>query len=247
MALSASGTFDYVVKVRVENGPDSFPWLLELGEQIEPRGNAIWDDRLVGYSPLLRISDGGVIADSFGLRDEVHLSRFTLSAMNRKNASAREVWFHVDRKLTLLIEAEDELRLTHSCMWGTGLTLLRREKLVFAVGAINGQKLGSGIRIQHPENARERIQRFERVPHEDRRKQPLLLPLEIYVGEEMRSIYAGREEMGNYGIWVEGGTDYSFPSGDAYAAIWAKGLCDEWCAIASAMMLRRPGMVTVGW
>lgn len=128
MALSASETFDYVVKVRVENGPDSFPWLLDLGEQIEPRGNAIWDDRLVGYSPLLRISDGGVIADSFGLRDEVHLSRFTLSAMNRKNASAREVWFHVDRKLTLLIEAEDELRFNALLHVGDGADAIAERK-----------------------------------------------------------------------------------------------------------------------
>lgn len=247
MALPPSGTFYYVVKVPKEKGPDSFPWQLELGEEIEPSGDAIFDDRLVGYSPLMWVSDGGITADSFGLRGEVRVSRFTLRAMNQKNASAREVSFHIDWELTTLFEVDDELRLSHSDMWGTGLTLLRTGKLVFAVGAIDGSKLGGDIRMRHPEDALERIQRFESVPFEKRLKIPLLLPLEIYVGEEMRSIYAGMVEMGNYGVWVEGGTDHSFPSGDSYAAIWAKGLCDEWSAIASAMMLRRPGMHTIEW
>ena len=61
MALPLSETFDYVLKVPKEKGPDSFPWQLELGEEIEPSGG-----------------DGGVTADPFGLRDEVRVSRFTL-------------------------------------------------------------------------------------------------------------------------------------------------------------------------
>ena len=244
MALPSSGTFDsfdYVVKGPEENGPDSFPWLLELGEEIAPTGDALRDNRLLGYSPSLWVTDGGFTADSFGLRDEVRLSRFTLKAMDQKNASAREVSFQIDRELTLLFRAGHELRLTYSCMWGTGLTLLRMGKLVVAVGAINGCKLGNGIRISVPKDTIERIVRFEKVPYEYRRKRPLLLPLEVYVGEEMRSVYAGRTEIGDYGIWVEGGTDHSYPSGDSYAAIWAKGMCDEWCAITSALMLRGPG------
>jgi hypothetical protein len=248
MALPPSETFIYVVKVPKEKGPDSFPWQLELGEEIEPSGDALFDDRLLGYSPLLWVTDGGITADPFGLRDEVRVSRFTLRAMNQKNASHREVSFQIDGELTKLFQVDDELRLRHSGMWGTGLTLLRTGKLVFAVGAIGGSKLGSDIRMGLPEDALERIHRFDRVPFEKKmRKVPLLLPFEIYVGKEMRSIYAGRVEMGNYGIWVEGGTNHAYPSGDSYAAIWAKGLCDEWCAIASALMLRPPGMEIIDW
>src|SRR6516225_7266155 len=164
MALPPSGTFYYVVKVPKEKGPDSFPWQLELGEEIEPSGDAIFDDRLVGYSPLMWVSDGGITADSFGLRGEVRVSRFTLRAMNQKNAAAREVSFQIDWELTTLFQVDDELRLSHSDMWGTGLTLLRTGKLVFAVGAIDGSKLGGDIRMRHPEDAPERIQRFESVP-----------------------------------------------------------------------------------
>lgn len=247
MALPDSETFNYVVTVPQQNGPKSFPWLLELGEEIEPRGDALRDDRLAGYSPLLSVADGGFTADSFGLRNEVRVSRFTLRAMNRINASTQEASFEADQELTTLFRAGDELRLTHSCMWGTGLTLLRMGKLIVAVGAINGSKLGNGIRISHPEDTVGRIKRFENVPWEYRRKRPLLLPLEFSVGEKMVSIYAGRAEIGDYGIWVQGETDYSHPSGDSYAAIWAKGMCDEWCAIASAMMLKEPGITVVNW
>lgn len=246
MALPASETFNYVVTVPEENGPKSFPWLLELGEKLEPRGDALCDDRLVGYSPLLWVADAGFTADSFGLRNEVGVSRFTLRAMNRINASAQEVSFEIDRELIPLFRPGDQLRLEHSCMWGTGLTLLREGKLVVAVGAICG-RLGNSIKVSHPEDVMERIARFHEVPWEYRKKKPLLLPLEVHVGEEIISMYAGRAEIGEYGIWVQGGTDYSYPSGDSYAAIWAKGMCDEWCAIASAIMLRVPGMTVVNW
>ena len=47
MALPLSETFDYVLKVPKEKGPDSFPWQLELGEEIEPSGDALRDDRVV--------------------------------------------------------------------------------------------------------------------------------------------------------------------------------------------------------
>ena len=245
--LPESHTFNYVVTVPEENGPTSFPWLLEPGEKIEPRGDARCDDRLVGYSPLLSVTDGGFTADSFGLRDEVRLSRFTLRAINRIHASSRELSFEIDRELTSLFRPGDELKLTHSSMWGTGLTLLREGKLVVAVGAICGKHFGNSIGVSHPEDCMERFARFDQIPWEYRKKKPFLLPLEVQVGEEIISMYAGRAEIGSYEIWVQGGTDYSYPSGDSYGAIWAKGMCDEWCAITSAMMLRAPGITVVNW
>lgn len=149
MALPSSATFDYVVKVPEENGPNSFPWQLELGEEIEPTGDTLRDNRLLGYSPSLCVDDAGSTADSFGLRDVVPVSRFTLRAANQIHASSREVFFETDRELTSLFRSGDERRLTHSCMWGTGLTLLREGKLVVAVGAISG-KLGDRIQVSHP-------------------------------------------------------------------------------------------------
>lgn len=191
--------------------------------------------------------DAGFTADSFGLRDVVPVSRFTLRAANQVHASSREVFFETDRELTSLFRSGDELRLTHSCMWGTGLTLLRAGKLVVAVGAIRFGKLGDGIQVSHPKDTLERIMRFEKVPWEYRQKKPMLLPLEFSMGEQIVSIYAGRAEIGDYGIWVQGGRNHAYPSGDTYAALWRKEMCDEWCAIGSAMMLNVPGMTSPKW
>ena len=246
MALPSSATFDYVVKVPEENGPNSFPWQLELGEEVEPTGDALRDDRLAGYSPLLSVTDGGFTADPFGLRDEVRLSRFTLKAESRTHASSRELSFEIEQQLTSLFRPGDELRLTHSCMWGTGLTLRREGKLVVAVGAICG-KLDNWIGVAHPKDATERIARFTKAFCEYKQKKPLFLPIEVRVGERMICLYAGRAEIGGYEIWVQGGTNYAYPSGDSYAAIWAKGMCSEWCAINSAMSLKAPGMTVVNW
>ena len=246
MALPPSGTFEYVVTVPAQQGPESFPWPLQLGEEITPRGDSLFDDRLVGYTPSLEILDGGVIADSFGLRDAIRRSRFTLRALTRAHASSREVSFYVDREVTMQFNPGDELRLRHSCMGGTGLTLLRNGTLIFAVGAVFGNLPPSDIQLKHPDDSLERIRRFESVPFENRRQQPLFLPIEIRVGQEMRSIYAGTVELGGYELWVEGG-NYAFPSGDCYVAVSRKGLCDAAPAVASTMMLRRPGLTSVEW
>lgn len=59
MALPPSGTFEYFATIPAEMEQRLFPWPLQLGETIEPRGDPLFDFRLVGYSPFLRIADGG--------------------------------------------------------------------------------------------------------------------------------------------------------------------------------------------
>jgi hypothetical protein len=247
MALPPCETFQYITTIPAEIGQDLFSWPTQLGESLEPSGESFFDHRLVGYAPSLRISEGRAIPDPTGLRTTMTQSCLTLSASSRDNATASDASFHVDRELTLLLQPGDVLHLSYSCMWGTGLSLLRQGRLVFAVGAILGLPLGQKIRVKLPEDVFDQLERFHRVPFSIRGKQPLLIPIEIHVGNEMRSIFAGTVELGEYEIWVEGGRDYSYPSGDTFAAISAKGLCHSIPAVASAILLNRLGLERTEW
>jgi hypothetical protein len=238
MALPDSATFQYVVAVPRDSGPGSFPWPMQMSENVEPIGDSLFDDRLVGYAPLLQISEGEEIPDPTGLRTTMTQSRLTLRASTRKNASVFARSFCVDRELTLLLQPGDLLHLSHSCMWGTGVSLLRKGQLVFAVGAVLGVPLGKDILVKMPDDVVDQTERFHSVPFEQRRKKPLLIPIEFHVGNEMRSILGGKIELGRYEIWLQGGSDYSYPSGDTFAAISTKGLCESIPAIASAMLLK---------
>jgi hypothetical protein len=247
MALPPAGTFHYIATVPTDTGQGSFPWPTQLFESIAPIGESLFDDRLVGYAPLLRISEGEEIPDPTGLRTTMTQSRLTLRASSQKNATFFDVSFYVDRELTTLLQPGDLLHLSHSCMWGTGLSLLREGQLVFAVGAILGMPLGKNIRVKLPDDALDQVERFHSVPFSILGKQPLLIPIEIRVGKEMRSILAGKAELGEYEIWVEGGRDYSYPSGDTFAAISEKELCNSLPAVASAMLLKKLGLEHTEW
>jgi hypothetical protein len=248
MALPPCHTFEYAVAVPTDNGQGSFPWPMQMTENVEPRGDSLFDDRLVGYAPLLQISEGEEIPDPTGLRTTVRQSRLTLRASSRKNASVLAVSYCIDRELTRLLQPGDLLYLSHSCMWGTGVSLLRKGQLVFAVGAILGLPLGKDILVKMPDDVVDQIERFHSVPYEMRRKKPLLIPIEFHVGNEMRSILGGKIELGQYEIWLQEGTDYSYPSGDTFAAISTKGLCESIPTIVSTMLLnKRVGLEHTAW
>lgn len=245
MAMPPCGTFEYVTTVPSAAESHSFPWRLQLAEDIEPRGDSLLDDRLLGYAPLLSVSEESTIPDPTDERQTMTLSTFTLRASSRKNARMAEAWFHIDQQLTMLLQPGDLLRLSRSGMGGIGLALQRGEKLVFAVGTILGHSLGKGIRVNLPYDAMRQAGRFDTVPFEDQRGKPLLVPLEIHVGEEMQSIFRGKAEVGEYQVWVEGGTAYSYY--DMFLAISAKGLCDITPSIASAIVLKGLGLGMTKW
>jgi hypothetical protein len=240
MALPPAGTFHYITTVPTDTGQGSFPWPAQMLEHIERIGDSLFDDRLMGYAPLLGIGQAGTIPDPTGLRTMMTLSRLTLRASIRANATYSEVSFHIDRELTMLLRPGDILHLSHSCAWGTGLSVLRHDELVFAVGAILGLPQGKNIRVGHPKDALDLIERYHRDPSKIPEKHQLLIPVEIHVGNEMRSTLGGIVELGEYEIWVQEAKDWCYPSGDTFVAVSAKGLCEFTPAVASAMLLKKP-------
>ena len=248
MALPACETFKYSATLPADMKDPCFPWPLQLGETIERlSGDPLFDFRLVGYSPFLRIADGGAIPDPTGLRTRMLRSRLTLSASSRENATHSDASFYIDTELSSLFKPGDILHLRHSGMWGTGLSLLRNNQLVFAVGSIIGMPLGNNVRATHPDDVLKQIGRFHQIPFSIGGTRPLPIPIEIHVSNEMRSLSGGTAELGNHQIWVERANDFSFPSGDVSAAISVRGACEFIPAVASAMLLSLPDLELTEW
>ena len=245
MALPPSDTFKYFAIIPADMEEPWVRWPLQLGETIKRSGDALFDFRLVGYSPLLRIADGGTIPDPTGLRTTMTRSRLTLSASSRENATHSDVSFYVDRELTLLFKPGDVLHLSHSSGWGTGLSLLRNNQLVFAVGAILSVPLGNNVQAKLPGDVMDQIKRYSNNRHPDTKH--LYIPLEIHVGDQMRSLFRGTVELGDHQIWVERGNDFSHPMFEECAAISVKGACESMPAVASAKLLGGPNMEFNEW
>jgi hypothetical protein len=62
MSIPRCGTFQYVVTVP-ETVKKWGRWTVDLQKPIELTGDDLTDDRLVGHSPALEISDAGIAPD----------------------------------------------------------------------------------------------------------------------------------------------------------------------------------------
>jgi hypothetical protein len=114
-------------------------------------GNPLHDNRLLGYSPSLQITEAGPVPSE--AHPAIKRSRFTLSTARRLNAGLSAASFYVDRELTRAFNAGDVLHLVRTPCAGLGLSLLRNGKLVLAVGAINAVPLGDNIQASTPHKA----------------------------------------------------------------------------------------------
>lgn len=87
MAISPSGTFDYVAVVPDDRRDDERPWKVQLCAPRERTGKRPIEDPLVGRTPALEICDAGMtpdvrVSDFAGtVRPRVLRSRITLKAV----------------------------------------------------------------------------------------------------------------------------------------------------------------------
>src|SRR6266513_315155 len=70
MAIPPSSTFRYMTTVP-QGGSQGCPWAMESRELFTPTGDSLGDNRLVGWKPLLYISDAGPTPDPSPSRPSV--------------------------------------------------------------------------------------------------------------------------------------------------------------------------------
>ncbi len=149
MAIPPSSTFRYMTTVP-QGGSQGCPWAMESRELFTPTGDSLGDNRLVGWKPLLYISDAGPTPDPSPSRPSVLRSALRLVATDKNYASAPTASYFLDKALVNVLRAGDVFHMAHTACCGLGFSAIRQGKLIFAVGEISAVPLGSGIRVRTP-------------------------------------------------------------------------------------------------
>lgn len=242
MAILAGGTFRYVAVVP-KGIVATLPWPVKVW------GTGDGGDKprrwLTGISPVLHISNGGPTPNPSSSIPAVLRTRFTLTASGRENASVSAASFCVDSDLIAAFQPGDTLYMARTGRAGLGLSLLRDNRLILAIGCIASLPLGSEIRGGIPFDLADEAKAVFRThdPEFEFRE----LPVQVSLGQQTHIVFRGRQQLGNYDIWVEHGLRPGMPGRDECVAISLRGACGPVAASASAQLLDNGELELVRW
>ena len=224
------GTFRYVATVPPESKRES-PWPVELAEKIQHMGNKLTDSRLVGHHPTLAVTDYAPALPSNGKPIKLPFARLTLNASGTGDATVSSASFWVDKRMLSVFQGGDWLYLTRTACAGLGISLLRRNRLVFAAGAITAVPL-ENVSAGCPSNLiEEAAQPFRKLdPAFHFRDHPLLFTIE----GATRVLLGGSATLGGYEITVHHGARFGVPGENESAAITDSACCKHAFALFTA-------------
>lgn len=239
MVMPPSGTFQYAGVVPEGSGT----WRLtdKSGAASSEHGDSLFDNRLVGLQPSLKIIDAGLTPDvrtspfTGSVRPQVLLSRMTLRADGKDRASVAAFSFCVDQALTNAFRPGDVLYIASTACGGLGLSVVRGGRLVAAVGAVTAVPHGESVSVRIPSDViREAELVFSKL---DSRFEFPELPIEVRVGSERRVLYRGRPRIAGYEVFVEHGFYPGTPGTAECAALSLMGSCPDTAVTCSAQLL----------
>ena len=139
MAIPFCGTFEYRVNLKRAKAALTSAW---VGRAISTRDPSIHPG-LAGARPRLRLSDGTVTLQ----RAESALSRWTNKHFREWGLPPSRVSFQVGDAVSLALTDGDLLWLRRSSTGDLGISILRDEKLVLAVGAVFDLPMGDEVKL----------------------------------------------------------------------------------------------------
>ena len=152
--IPPSGTFDYQLIVPEARSEGGFECGAETRIPVVRSGSNLQDDRLIGISPQVSVSDAGPPSTP-GLRPPWSLlkrSRITLVATARDQASVAEASFYIDKTFIDCAKAGDHMHLSRNSGGGLAVSLIRGGKLLAAAGALTAVPLGNGTEVRIPQD-----------------------------------------------------------------------------------------------
>jgi hypothetical protein len=215
--IHPSGTFEYEAEFTSKSFSDS---------DIVLHGTALYVEnltRLVGPNPKIRFWN----------------ERLVLVASGKTNSSVRNASFAIGNAVQLAAHPGDRLYLVRTGAGGMGLSLLREERLVLAIGAIARVPLGKDVQA---------LRNSEGMDHWDYLAADTSW-LEFRVGSE-QLILREREvsEMGDYYIYMERGWADGTPGTDECVSICvADDSTMKIAAIRSAILLGNGALKMTSW
>jgi hypothetical protein len=215
--IHPSGTFEYEAEFTSESFRDSDIVLQGTSLSVDNM------DRLVGHNPKIRFWN----------------DRLVLVASGELNSTVRNVSFAIGNAVPLAARPGDRLYLVRTGAGGIGLSLLRQERVVLAIGAIAAVPLGRDLQaISHSEG----MNHWRHFAADTSW-------LEFRVGSE-RLILREREvsEIGDYYIYIERVWGDGVPGTDECVSVCvADDSAMKIAAIRSAILLGNGKLKMTSW
>jgi len=254
MAMPVSATFDYVAIVPHDPKQRGQPWPARhrsrQGDENFP------ESRLVGLTPSLQITDGGLTPNAGWNRGRwlpsVQRGRITLSAADRDRATVASASFHVDIGLINALQPADSLHLVRTGKGGLGISVIRGETLLVAAGAVTEVPLGNDLAARYPGEFMQGVEALFReidpVTASDWFAPLPEVPIEIKYGSQRRLLCRANIKLGPYRLFMDHGFYPGMPGVDVSVAISREGgVCSETAVISCAQLLDGGEIEIVEW
>ena len=189
--------------------------------------DSLRDNRLVGIQPSLKISGGQLV----------------LTAAARHRAQIRSALLDLDPSLLERLQGGDRLTIVRTGTADIGVSLLRVDELVWAVGAATVVPLGEAIGVQGGPTVEPSTRASHPWPRID-------TWVEVsYSGQTSRLRGGNETTMGGYRIAVLRCFEDGLPGTYESVAISRSGMCPHDAAVRSAQLLARPnaGLELTDW
>jgi hypothetical protein len=190
--------------------------------------------RLVGRSPQVRIESAGILKGGGSvsalcdlIRPAVLASRVVLSASDRTDATASAVSFYLDQGVVDAFRVGDVINLTRSPRGGLGVSVIRGNELVVALGVVTAvplAELRATVR-------RDQVVRQSGFLGESRTGRPWLHAVQVTTAHAVPRKPKGFTIRTWYGAWP------APTNADECVSIVRKGRCSEIAAFTSTLQL----------
>lgn len=233
MALPLAGTFDYVGTLPPFGTP---PWTMDLQTAADRRDPS--HPSLFGPRARLVVEEAGLTPNAGyhrGVwRPEVLRLRFKLTT-GGAYVPVGGATFHVDRGLAKAFRPGDLLHLSRTSCGGLGLSVLRSDRLIVAVGAIRAVPLGRDVSARFPNDL---VSEVEAAFH---RSDPTFelpeYPVEIVIDGQRAVIPGSKAHFTDWEVTVFCGVQAGIPGTDESVVICRRGACSSLAAKASAQLM----------
>jgi hypothetical protein len=242
MSIPPEGTFEYVTVV-----PNLSSTVFSCPAQLwRPSRNEGPDiTRLLGPTPQLHVSDAGAPSNPGPRNPATQRSHLRLTASGKQHATVAEVRFFLDRGVISALRAGDLLHMARTPCGRIGVSAIRSEQLIFAVGAVSAVPLGSDFQVQIPHDLvreteaafRKRDSSFEFAEY----------PVEIRAVNQRCIGYGGRRKLGPFEVWLLHGHYNGIPGTDECLSVVRTGACPVVDANSSALFLDTDALEMVRW
>lgn len=242
--IPPQGTFEYVAVVPDRPGT-GFSCVAQLRRPLGTNAQDTARARLVGPTPLLQVVDAGATPNP-GPRNPATLrTRLRLTAAERQNASVSEASFILDQGVISALRAGDLLHMARTSCGRIGVSAIRSEQLIFAVGAITAVPLGSDFQARVPDDL---VREAEAVFRKrDSTFNFAEYPVEVRVLDERHIRYNGRMKLGPFEMWVLHGHYFGLPGRNECVSVVRTGACPVVDANSSALFLDTGTLEMVRW